>query len=164
MTRAFLGIGSNIDDRVGYLRFALEHLPDVVAESSVFETDPLESPSKDPFLNMVLELDTDLTPEQLLGLALRIETAAGRVRTEHWGPRTLDIDVLWIDGVKRDRPDLRVPHPLWRERRFVLAPLAELAADLVTDSDLRAAAGRVKKLGRLADLEDLDKVKLGEGG
>jgi 2-amino-4-hydroxy-6-hydroxymethyldihydropteridine diphosphokinase len=75
--------------------------------------------------------------------------AAGRVRAVRWGPRTLDADVLWIDGVALDDVDLTVPHPRWRERRFVLAPLAELAPDLVDEDDLAASGGEVAVVGTL---------------
>jgi 2-amino-4-hydroxy-6-hydroxymethyldihydropteridine diphosphokinase len=71
------------------------------------------------------------------------------VRTAHWGPRTLDADVLWIDGVALDEPELTVPHPLWRERRFVMAPLSELAADLADAAAVADAGGEVVVVGTL---------------
>ncbi len=71
----------------------------------------------------MVEIDTELTPRELLGVCHRLESAAGRVREERWGPRTLDVDVLWVDGVTVDEPDLVVPHPRMWERRFVMAPL-----------------------------------------
>jgi 2-amino-4-hydroxy-6-hydroxymethyldihydropteridine diphosphokinase len=79
----------------------------------------------------VIAIDTEIEPHQLLELAHRIEAAAQRVRHEHWGPRTLDVDVLWIDGVHIDEPALTVPHPRMWERAFVLVPLADVAPDLV---------------------------------
>ena len=126
--RAYLGLGSNLGDRRDFLRVAVAALPDVVAVSQVYETDPVGGPGgQSPYLNLVVELETDLTPRELLELAHRLEEAAGRVRTEPGGPRTLDVDVLLVGDLTVDEPDLVVPHPrMWR-RRFVLAPLADLA-------------------------------------
>jgi 2-amino-4-hydroxy-6-hydroxymethyldihydropteridine diphosphokinase len=76
-----------------------------------------------------------------------LEAAAERVRAERWGPRTLDVDVLWVDGEQVDEPDLTVPHPRMRERRFVLAPLRDLAPDLVSADDVAAATGEVRPFG-----------------
>jgi 2-amino-4-hydroxy-6-hydroxymethyldihydropteridine diphosphokinase len=142
MTRAFLGLGSNLGDRTGYLREAVAALPDVVAVSAVYETAPVGGPGEQgPYLNCVVELDTGLSPRELLGWCRRLEEAAGRVREERWGPRTLDVDVLWVEGAVVDEPDLVVPHPRMWERSFVLVPLADLAPDLVpappVDPDVR---------------------------
>jgi 2-amino-4-hydroxy-6-hydroxymethyldihydropteridine diphosphokinase len=132
MTRAFLALGSNLGDRAAELRRAVAGIDDLAAQSSVFETDPVGGPDgQGPYLNMVVQLDTGRTPRQLLERCRALETAAQRVREVHWGPRTLDVDVLWIDGVTVDDDDLQVPHPRLRERPFVLAPLAELAPDIV---------------------------------
>ena len=148
--RAFLGLGSNLGDRWGYLRDAVGSLTEVVAVSQVYETDPVGGPAgQGPYLNLVVELDTQLTARQLLGVAQRLQAAAERVQAERWGPRTLDVDVLWIDGVTVDEPDLQVPHPRMFERRFVLAPLAELAPELVPDGALADAVGSVSVAGAL---------------
>jgi 2-amino-4-hydroxy-6-hydroxymethyldihydropteridine diphosphokinase len=150
MARAFLGLGSNLGDRVGHLRAAVAALPDVVATSPVYETDPVGGPEdQGAYLNLVVELDTTRSPQELLELCRSLEAAAGRVRTERWGPRTLDVDVLLVVGVTVDTPDLQVPHPRMGERRFVLAPLADLAPDLVTAAQVTAAAGDVRVLGDL---------------
>lgn len=133
--RAFLGLGSNLGDRWSQLRQAVAGLPDVVAVSPVYETDPVGGPAgQGPYLNCVVELRTDRTPRQLLEDAHRVEAAAGRVRAERWGPRTLDVDVLWLDGCQLDESDLVVPHPRMGERGFVLVPLHDLAPDLVPDA------------------------------
>lgn len=154
MTRAFLGLGSNLGDRVAYLRAAVAAAPDVVAVSPVYETDPVGGPDdQGAYLNLVLELDSALDARGLLDECRRLEAAAARVRELRWGPRTLDVDVLWVDGETVADPDLVVPHPRMRERRFVLAPLADLAPDLVSAADLAAADGEVRLLGGLADLE-----------
>ncbi len=149
--RAFLGLGSNLGDRRRFLREAVATLGStVVAVSPVYETDPVGGPGgQGPFLNLVVEIDTDRTPHELLGVCHRLESAAGRVRTERWGPRTLDVDILWIDGVEVDDPDLQVPHPRFQERRFVLAPLADLAPELVDDAWWDAAVGDVRPAGPL---------------
>jgi 2-amino-4-hydroxy-6-hydroxymethyldihydropteridine diphosphokinase len=150
VTRAFLGLGSNVGDRRRFLRDAIATLGETVrAVSDVYETEPVGGPDQDLYLNLVVELDSDMTPRELLGLCHRLEGAADRVRTVRWGPRTLDVDVLWIEGVEVDTPDLQVPHPrMWR-RRFVLAPLAELAPDVVTPDALEHAEGQVHHLGPL---------------
>lgn len=148
--RAFLGLGSNLGDRWAYLSDAVDSLADVVAVSSVYETDPVGGPAdQGPYLNLVVELDTSLTARQLLGVGQRLQAAAERVQGERWGPRTLDVDVLWMDGVNVHEPDLEVPHPRMLERRFVLAPLAELAPELVPDGALADAVGSVSVVGRL---------------
>lgn len=132
--RAFLGLGSNMGDRWQYLRDAVGDLPDVVAVSPVYETDPVGGPTDQArFLNLVVELDTERSPRALLGIAHRLETAAGRIRTERWGPRTLDIDVLLVGDLELDEPDLVVPHPRMWERAFVLFPLRDLAPELVPE-------------------------------
>jgi 2-amino-4-hydroxy-6-hydroxymethyldihydropteridine diphosphokinase len=151
--RAFLGLGSNQGDRWAYLRGAAATLPDVVAVSSVYETDPVGGPAgQGPFLNCVVELATERTGRQLLEEAAAAEAAAGRVRTVRWGPRTLDVDVLWIDGPSIAEPDLVVPHPRLWTRAFVVVPLAELAPDLATPERMAAVAvdrAGVRLVGRL---------------
>ena len=149
MTRAFLGLGSNLGDRRGTLADAVRALPDVVAVSPVYETEPVGGPDQGRFLNLVVELDTERSARQLLELCARREAAADRVRDVRWGPRTLDVDVLWVDGVEMADPDLIVPHPRMWERRFVLAPLRDLAPDLVTEARLAAAAGTVDRVDPL---------------
>ena len=126
--RAYLGLGSNLGDRRAHLRAAVAALPDVAAVSPVYETDPVGGPpGQSPYLNLVVALDTDLSPRQLLEIARTLEEAAGRVRTERHGPRTLDVDVLLVGDLTVHDDDLVVPHPRMWQRRFVLAPLADLA-------------------------------------
>lgn len=144
--RVFVSVGSNIGDRRAYLQEAVDSLPGLVAVSPVYETDPVGGPNQGAFLNIVCELDTDLEPSALLGVCHRIESGAGRVRGERWGPRTLDVDILWVEGVTMDTQQLTIPHPRWRERRFVLAPLRDLAPDLVSSADVEMAEGRVTQV------------------
>jgi 2-amino-4-hydroxy-6-hydroxymethyldihydropteridine diphosphokinase len=150
VTRAFLGLGSNLGDRRAHLRTAIASLPDVVAVSDVYETDPVGGPEQGRYLNLVVQLDTDLDPHALLGVCHRIESAAGRVRDVRWGPRTLDVDILWIDGIAVDTPDLQVPHPRMTERRFVLEPLADLDPSLAPDGWREALDGSVDHVGPLS--------------
>jgi 2-amino-4-hydroxy-6-hydroxymethyldihydropteridine diphosphokinase len=152
--RAYLGLGSNLGDRRALLREAVETLgaaPGVTlrAVSDVYETDPVGGPEQDAFLNLVVAVDTVLSPRDLLGRCHELEAAARRVRDERWGPRTLDVDVLWIDGYTSDDPELTVPHPRMWERRFVLAPLSELAPGLLPDGWERTVVGEVRRLGPL---------------
>lgn len=144
--RAFLSLGSNLGDRRHHLRQAIESLPDVAAVSPLYETDPVGGPAQDSFLNLVVELRTTLGPVQLLGVCHRIEAIAHRVREERWGPRTLDIDIIWMDGVEMDEERLTIPHPRWKDRRFVLAPLRDLAPDLVSERDLQLSHGSVRRV------------------
>jgi len=136
--RAYLGLGSNLGDSRAHLRAAIAALPDVVAASPVYETEPLGGPSgQQAYLNLVVELETELSPRELLELGHRLEEAAGRARHEKNGPRTLDVDVLLVGDLEVHDPDLVVPHPRMWQRRFVLAPLADLAQ------------GEVRRLGPL---------------
>lgn len=151
MARAFLGLGSNLGDRAGHLRRAVSGLPDVVAVSPLYETEPVGGPAgQGPYLNLVVELDTELSPRRLLERGQALEQAAGRVRTERWGPRPLDVDVLLVGSDSVDEPDLVVPHPRLWERRFVLAPLADLAPELVPAGAVERAGGAVTNVGTLS--------------
>ncbi len=149
--RAFLGLGSNLGDRRRILAGAVDVMPDLVAVSPVYETDPVGGPDQGPYLNCVVELDTALGPWDLLAVARQAEEAAGRVRVERWGPRTLDVDVLLVGDLTVDDEELTVPHPRMWARAFVLVPLADLAPDVVGDrigSIDRVAAG-VRPAGTL---------------
>lgn len=134
MKLVYLSLGSNLGNRERHLESAIEKLaaPDfhIVRVSSVYETEPVEA--KDPrwFLNLVVEAETELFPMQLLWRAGKIEHELGRVRTVVNGPRTIDIDILLYSRAVIHSPALQVPHPRMPERRFVLAPLAELAPEL----------------------------------
>jgi 2-amino-4-hydroxy-6-hydroxymethyldihydropteridine diphosphokinase len=153
--RAFLGLGTNLGDRWATLRQAVGMLPDVVAISPVYETEPVGGPPQGPYLNLVVELRTRRSPRQLLEACQALETAAGRRRTVRFGPRTLDVDVLLVDGEQVDQPDLQVPHPRMWERRFVLAPLADLAPELVPPETLAAAGGQVTLVGTLEPVDPI---------
>jgi 2-amino-4-hydroxy-6-hydroxymethyldihydropteridine diphosphokinase len=134
MARAYIGLGSNLGDREGHLRAALQALRDagvgILRASRFVVTRPVGKTDQPDFLNAAAALSTDLSARDLLGLLLRIEGALGRVRAERWGPRTLDLDLLLYDGEVISEPGLEVPHPRLHERRFVLEPLAEIAPDV----------------------------------
>jgi 2-amino-4-hydroxy-6-hydroxymethyldihydropteridine diphosphokinase len=148
--RAFLGLGSNEGDRWRHLREAVASLDGVVAVSPVYETEPVGGPpGQGPYLNCVVELDTALGPRELLAVAHRLEAAAGRVRAEHWGPRPLDVDVLLVGDLAVDEPDLVVPHPRMWARRFVVAPLADLAPELVPAGWEERVEGLARRVGNL---------------
>jgi 2-amino-4-hydroxy-6-hydroxymethyldihydropteridine diphosphokinase len=131
---AFLGVGSNQGDRLEILRSAarlLDGVPGVrvVRSSRVYETDPVGGPPQPEYLNAVLEIHTRLSPLDLLDACAEVERALHRVRTAHWGPRTIDVDILIYGREVVDEPRLHVPHPRMHERAFVLVPLLELVAD-----------------------------------
>jgi len=136
--RAYVGLGANLGDRETTLRHAVERLGtnddvEVVAVSTLRETEPWGPVAQPPFLNGVVALETVLEPVELLEVMLEIERGLGRDRREEtrWGPRTIDLDLLLYDDRVVDAPGLTVPHPRLHERRFVLEPLAELDSDLV---------------------------------
>ena len=126
----FIGLGSNLGDRTACLAEARARMNQagirVVRESSVIETDPVGYADQGRYLNQVVEVDTQLTPRELLNALLAIETAMGRVRTIKNGPRNIDLDVLIYNQVSLNEPGLELPHPRMMERSFVLEPLREL--------------------------------------
>jgi len=150
---AYVALGSNLGDRVAMLREAVATLaPQAV--SSVYETDPVGGPDgQGPFLNMVVELRTALDPFALVRRLQRLEEEAGRQRVVHWGPRTLDCDLILFDDAQISSEFLTVPHPRFAERRFVLEPLAELAPHLCPPNwDETLPAGGITCLGPLDSL------------
>ncbi|MBI4934836.1 MAG: 2-amino-4-hydroxy-6-hydroxymethyldihydropteridine diphosphokinase [Actinobacteria bacterium] len=125
-----VALGSNLGDREGYLRFAVAELGNVVAMSQVYETEPIGGPDgQGAYLNMVVKVQTSLDPYAFIRRCQRIEANALRQRVVHWGPRTLDVDMLFYDDVHIDSERLTVPHPRINERRFVLTPLSEVAPE-----------------------------------
>jgi 2-amino-4-hydroxy-6-hydroxymethyldihydropteridine diphosphokinase len=151
VTRAHVGLGSNLGDRMAALDAAVRALDadahtHVMAISQVYETAPVGGPEQGPYLNAVAVLETDRSPRDLLELLLATEDGLGRVRGERWGPRTLDLDLLLYDGPPIDLPELTVPHPRAKERAFVLVPLVD-ADPFARFPDGEAA---VEALARLA--------------
>ena len=163
MKTVYLSLGSNVGDREGNLRAALEHLNQagirILRVSPVYETEPVDLTGQRWFLNLAAEAEADLFPRQLLARTQKIERALGRVRTVPKGPRTIDIDILLFGNVVMNSQGLEIPHPRMAERRFVLIPLADLAPDLrhpVTRKTVRemleaAPAATVRPAGRLEE-------------
>ncbi len=151
---AYFSFGSNVGDRGQHLARGVTIVAgtDPFRVSSVFETEPVGGVAQDDFWNLVLEIDTVASPRELLERARIAEIARGRVRDVHWGPRTLDVDVLLVGELKSSDPAILVPHPRLYERRFVLAPLRELNRLLVSDEQLEASTGVVRNIGTLATL------------
>ncbi|GAA5345764.1 2-amino-4-hydroxy-6-hydroxymethyldihydropteridine diphosphokinase [Planifilum fimeticola] len=132
---AYLGLGSNLGDRLDHLRRGVELLQShqairITRVSSIYETAPVGPVEQPDFLNLVVAADTTLSPEELLSVAQEIERRLHRVRTIRWGPRTLDIDILLYGDRIFQQEGLTVPHPRMEERAFVLIPLLEVAGNL----------------------------------
>jgi 2-amino-4-hydroxy-6-hydroxymethyldihydropteridine diphosphokinase len=148
MTRAVLSVGSNVGDRLAYLRDAVDGLGNaVVAVSPVYETAPWGGVEQDDYLNaVVLADDPGLGPRGWLAKAHELEDAAARTRDVRWGPRTLDVDVIDVDGTTSAEEDLTLPHPRAHERMFVLVPWYDLDPDAVLPGH-----GAVRDLIRVDD-------------
>jgi len=134
--KVFVGLGSNLGEREAMIRLALEALSrlpgtHLVKASSLYDTEPVGEVDQPNFLNAVAQLDTELTARQLLWNLHLIEKRLGRVRTQRWGPRTIDLDLLLYGSLVLDEPELTVPHPELTARSFVLVPLVELDPLLV---------------------------------
>jgi 2-amino-4-hydroxy-6-hydroxymethyldihydropteridine diphosphokinase len=153
---AFLGLGSNVGDRLAYLQQGVDRLEEerrirVDAVSSIYETAPVGGPPQDPYLNMALRVATTASPHGLLRACQRAERAAGRVHTVRWGPRTLDVDVLLYADRRIATRRLVVPHPRLVERPFALIPLIEVAPGAA----LPDGRSLVTVLTKLAPIEDV---------
>lgn len=148
---AIVALGSNLGDREDYLRFAVGRLGEIVASSRVWETAPVGGPEgQGAYLNMVVVVRTSLDPYAFMRHGQRIEASALRQRLVRWGPRTLDVDLLFHDDTRIESPELTLPHPRYAERRFVLAPLAEVAPERCpADWDLSLPPDDVRPVGPL---------------
>lgn len=153
---AFLGLGSNVGDRLAHLQMGVDTLGAerrlrIDAVSSVYETAPVGGPPQDPYLNVALRVATTAAPHALLRACHRAEQAAGRVRTVRWGPRTLDVDVLLYADRAIATRRLVVPHPRLTERAFALIPLIEVAPG----ATLPVGGSLVKAVAKLAPIDDV---------
>jgi len=136
VSRAYVALGSNLGNRLENMKQAVIRLnimrsTKLAGLSSVYETAPVGGPRQSFFLNACAALDTELSPTLLLKAMLEIEKELGRVRSTHWGPRTIDLDLLIYENIIMNSPLLELPHPRMTERNFVLVPLAELNRDLI---------------------------------
>ena len=153
--RAYLSFGSNVGNRAEHLRagVAIVAGTDPYRLSRVYETEPVGGVAQDDYWNLVMELVTEASPWALLERAQRAEAQRDRTRDVRWGPRTLDVDVLWAEGFTSDDPRLTVPHPRAMERAFVVVPWRELAPELISQFDVERATGRVVALDTLELLQ-----------
>ncbi|MEJ2213718.1 MAG: 2-amino-4-hydroxy-6-hydroxymethyldihydropteridine diphosphokinase, partial [Gammaproteobacteria bacterium] len=132
--QVFIGLGSNLDNPASQLQKAIQTLEtteklSLVKASSLYKTAPVGPPGQPDYINAVVEIHTSMQPLELLSRLQSIENLQGRVRQQHWGARTLDLDILLYQGQQIREPDLVVPHPRIAERNFVLIPLLEITED-----------------------------------
>jgi 2-amino-4-hydroxy-6-hydroxymethyldihydropteridine diphosphokinase len=133
---AYIGIGSNVGDKLTNCEKAISEISKadrhkLLARSSLFKTQPIGYTSQDWFVNGVIKIETDLEAHELLHTLKTIESQLGRVETFRWGPRTIDLDVLFYDDIEICTPELKIPHPLVQNRKFVLLPLAEIDRNFI---------------------------------
>lgn len=128
--KVYIGLGSNLGDRRGNLEKACKKL-NCLEKSLVYETEPFGVKDQPKFLNMVCMIETDLSPRDLLKHIKEIEVELGRKKRKKWGPREIDIDILFYGDLVIDEPDLKIPHPGILEREFVMKPLTEIAPEFI---------------------------------
>lgn len=154
--KAVILLGGNKGDRISLLNSAVEAvsaLGELTLKSKVYETEAWGGVAKGPFLNQIVEINTKHSPSELLAFIQKIETDLGRQRDEHWGDRTMDIDIIYFGEKVIDTPKLQVPHPMLAERKFVLVPLAEILPEFV-----HPTLGK-SSLEMLEECEDNSEVK-----
>jgi 2-amino-4-hydroxy-6-hydroxymethyldihydropteridine diphosphokinase len=162
MSSCYIGLGSNIEgprDQVIQAISELAELPSstLLKTSSLYQSKPLGLQDQPDFINAVAELETSLSVRKLLSYLQEIESNHHRSREIHWGPRTLDLDILLYDAVEIDNADLKIPHPEIRNRNFVLIPLYEIAVELTIPG-----MGKLAELVRQIDPSGLDKIQVTE--
>jgi 2-amino-4-hydroxy-6-hydroxymethyldihydropteridine diphosphokinase len=133
---AYIGIGSNLGDKLNHCEKAISEISRIdrhklLAKSSLFKTQPIGHASQDWFVNGVIKIETDLEPPELFRTLKTIESRLGRTKTFRWGPRTIDLDLLFFDDIEIHTEELQIPHPQIQNRQFVLVPLAEIDRHLI---------------------------------
>lgn len=139
MNKAYLGLGTNMGNRENYLRKAVEIINNnqeikILKVSKVYETKAWGLKEQDDFLNLCVEIETELNPQELLEVCHKVEEELNRVRTIRWGPRTIDVDILFFNDMLSLDENLTLPHPRIKERAFVLIPLMDLNTNLLIDN------------------------------
>ncbi|RUT57576.1 2-amino-4-hydroxy-6-hydroxymethyldihydropteridine diphosphokinase [Clostridium botulinum] len=135
MHTAYVAFGSNIGEKENYIKRALEKIEErgmkIIKVSSIYETEPYGVLDQDSFLNGVVKIETNLTPEDLIGELLHIEKQLDRVRERRWGPRTIDLDIIFYDDLIINEKDLVIPHKDMENREFVLKPLCDIDENFI---------------------------------
>lgn len=147
---AVLILGGNKGDRLQLLNSAVESVleeNELIQKSSIYETEAWGGVAKGTFLNQVIEMNTTFSPMELLEFIQKIEIELGRERNEHWGDRTMDIDIIFYGNKKIDHEKLKIPHPFVSERKFVLMPLAEILPDFVHPTQQKTISELLKECG-----------------
>lgn len=160
MVRAFIGLGSNLENPIAQLDDAIEAMKQLqtiglMRVSSCYKSKPMGPQDQDDYINAVVEIETELEAEALLDILQQIEQQQGRIRTRHWGPRTLDLDILLYGNMEINTERLVIPHPGITERNFVLFPLVEL----VGDEFVIPGKGPVGKLALECDQLGIEKIQ-----
>ena len=162
MVHVFIGLGSNLGDRAYYLHQALVEIANsrkisIKKYSSVYETEPVGKKEQPQFLNMVAELESTLLPQDLLRRLKEIENTLGRTHGEHWGPREIDLDILYYGSEVFNGEKLQLPHPEIANRRFVLVPMKEIAGEFL---DPKQRLSIKELLRRCSDTRTVRKISL----
>jgi 2-amino-4-hydroxy-6-hydroxymethyldihydropteridine diphosphokinase len=162
MARVFIGLGSNLGDRAYYLHQALVEIANsrqiiIKKYSSVYETEPVGEKEQPQFFNMVAELESTLLPQDLLQRLKEIENTLGRTHGEHWGPREIDLDILYYDDEVFNDEKLQLPHPEIANRRFVLVPMEEIAEEFL---DPKQCLSMKDLLWRCLDTRTVRKISI----
>jgi 2-amino-4-hydroxy-6-hydroxymethyldihydropteridine diphosphokinase len=150
MNRVFIGIGSNLGDKIDNCRKAINEITafaEIVNVSSLYETEPVGNEDQPNFINCAVEIKTDLSPHELLSHLNSVEDKLGRVRGEKWGPRVIDLDIIFYDDLVMKDDDLIIPHPRAHLRRFVLEPICEIARDFIHPELKTSILELLEKLG-----------------
>ena len=165
MKKAAIAVGSNQGDSVRICREVFDVLGkhpaiNVLRTSSLYRTSPVGPVEQDRFINAAVLLQTRLQPQALLELMIEVEKSFGRVRTVKWGPRTLDLDLLFYENIQLHLPVLKLPHPLMSKRLFVLAPLAEIELDWVHPGLGLSVHQMLNRILELDDRQEIQKLEM----